>query len=89
MLIDEFGFNFFLNGVLLNCSELITYVVSYFTIAKLRRRHLGLLLFSIALVCSFALVFLHKSAICEDNCWSVAMVMELLIIFVFRFCTAL
>lgn len=64
-------------------------MVSYFTIAKLKRRRLGLLLFSIALLCSLALVFLHKSTICEDDCWSAAMVMELLIIFVFRFCISL
>lgn len=60
MLIKEFGFDFYINGVLINISELITYFFTYYFITKLERRRLALWLFGLALACSFALLFLHK-----------------------------
>lgn len=59
MLVDSFGFDFYVNGVLINTSELLTYCVSYFTIAKIRRKLLSQILFSLAAICCFALIFLH------------------------------
>lgn len=65
MLIDNFGFNFYLNGVIINLSEMITYFVSFFLITKLKRQKIALFLFAIALGCSFLLLFLHKNEICS------------------------
>lgn len=59
MLIEQFGFDFYLNGVLINLSELATYILTYFFITSIRRRQLALGLFGVALGCSFALLFLH------------------------------
>jgi len=60
MLIDQFGFDFYVNGLIINFSELITYVVSFIFITGFKRRKINIILNSIALCCSFALVFLHK-----------------------------
>lgn len=89
MLLDEFGFNFYVNGILINCSELITYIFSYLRITKLKRKKLGLILFFIALICSFALIFLHKSTICTEDCFNAGVIFELIIIFVLRFSVSL
>lgn len=64
MLIDNFGFNFYLNGVIINLSELITYFVSFFLITKIKRKKIALILFAVALGCSLLLLFLHKNEIC-------------------------
>ena len=70
MLMDQFGFDFYLNGVLLNISELITYAVSYFLIDNIKRKKLALWMFTAGLACSIVLFFLHSDAICEQNCWN-------------------
>jgi hypothetical protein len=59
MLVDEFGFDFYLNGVLLNLSDLLTYVFSYSMVTALNRRKFNMLASVVALLCSFLLVFLH------------------------------
>lgn len=89
ILIDEFGFDFYANGVLINISELITYFVSYRYIDRFERKRLALWLFSIALVCSFALLFLHRDSICEKDCWNGRTVLELMFVFVMRFAVSL
>ncbi len=89
ILIDNFGFNFYLNGVIINLSELITYFVSYFLITKLKRKNMALFLFAVAFGCSFILLFIHKNEICSEDCWNAKNVIELLIIFVMRFAISL
>lgn len=64
MLISEFGFDFYLNGVLINISELVTYVLTYIFISRIPRRQLALVMFTAALLCSFALVFLNEHSLC-------------------------
>ena len=55
MLIDEFGFDFYLNGVIINVSELITYVVSYFVVTKIKRRKFNICGSVVVFATSFAL----------------------------------
>ncbi len=85
MLIDQFGFNFYINGVIINISELITYVFSYFLIVKLKRRFFGIVMFSIALVCSFILIYVSEKVMCTNDCWSAKIIIQLIVIFIFRF----
>jgi hypothetical protein len=60
MLVDSFGFDFYLNGVLVNVSELLTYFLSYFTISRIPRKRISQLLFGLSAVFCFILVFLHS-----------------------------
>jgi hypothetical protein len=60
MLVDSFGFDFYLNGVLVNISELLTYFLSYFTIAKIPRKRISQLLLALSAMFCFILVFLHS-----------------------------
>jgi hypothetical protein len=61
MLLDEFGFDFYVNGVIINCSELISYIFSYYFIVGLRRKRSAIILYSIALGCSILLLFQHSN----------------------------
>lgn len=63
-IVDQFGFNFYLNGVLLNISELMTYLVSFNIITQVRRKHLFSMCFVGAALCSFALIFLNRKEVC-------------------------
>jgi hypothetical protein len=89
MLIDSFGFDFYLNGVLLNFSELVTYAVSFFLIGDLKRRKLAIWMFTAGLACSIVLFFLHSDAICLQNCWNAKTVFELITVLILRFAVAL
>lgn len=89
MLISEFGFDFYLNGVLINISELATYVLTYFFIARIPRRQLAVAMFAGALLCSFALVFLNGHSLCEHDCWKVGALLEVCVVLVLRFAVAL
>jgi MFS family permease len=85
MLIDQFGFDFYLNGLILNLSELGTYFLSYFTVTRLPRRTFNILGSGVALAASFALIFLHTKEICSEDCWNPRDVLELVVIFAMRF----
>ena len=89
MLINEFGFDFYINGVIINLSELVTYIFSYFAIPTMRRKRMNLTTSSISLVCSLILIFIHTKQICTGDCWNFKVILELIIIFVLRFCASL
>jgi hypothetical protein len=85
MILDQFGFDFYLNGIVVNTSELITYVFSYYLITQIPRRQFGLLSFSIVLLSCFALIFLQGKEICTENCFTWKVVIVMVIIFIMRF----
>lgn len=89
MLVDQFGFDFYLNSVILNGSELCTYFFSYFMITRLRRRPLNIVTSIVCLITSFCLIFLHSNQICQTNCDKGKMIAELVFIFIFRFASSL
>lgn len=70
MLIDEFGFDFYLNGIIINGSELVTYPFSYFMVTKIKRKKFNVIGSAIALLTSFGLIFLHTKEICTEDCWN-------------------
>ena len=85
LLLDSFGFDFYLNGVILDFSEVITYFFGFFLITKIKRRLIGLVLFTISFICCASLIFLSHKSICVENCWDFKTVLELFVLFVFRF----
>lgn len=85
MLIDEFGFDFYFNGILVNLSDLFTYAFGYFLVLKLKRKQFNIFASSIAILSSFALIFLHAQEICTTNCWNSKIIIELALVFVMRF----
>lgn len=89
MLVDKFGFDFYLNSVILNTSELCTYFFSYFTITRLRRRLLNIITSIVCLMASFCLIFLHSNQICQTNCDEGKMIAELVVTFILRFAISL
>lgn len=60
IIVDEFGFDFYVNGVILNVSELVTLVISYFFITSLKRKMVNIITFTVALFSSFWLIFLNN-----------------------------
>lgn len=85
MLIDEFGFDFYLNGIILNLSELSTYFFTYFYITRLPRKTVNILTSVVTLICSVILIFLHTRKICSgQECYSSRMVLEMVVFFILR-----
>ncbi len=64
MLISQFGLDFYMNGVIVNLSDLVTYPFSYYFILTLKRRKFNIFASIAAFACSFALVFLYTNKIC-------------------------
>lgn len=89
MLINEFGFDFYMNGILINASELITYSYTYFYIEKIERRRYCLNLLFATFLCFFALVFVQTKQICTKDCFSEKVIMELALVILMKFCVAL
>jgi hypothetical protein len=76
MLIDEFGFDFYLNGVILNVSELITYFFTFVFITRIPRKTLNITTSAVSFVCSFLLIFIHT-------------ILEMITLFILRFAVSL
>jgi len=75
LLVDSFGFNFYVNGIVVNVSELLTYFLSYFTIARIRRKLISQILFGLSALFCFILIFLHTEEICLEDCWNFKVVL--------------
>lgn len=61
MLVDSFGFDFYINGIMVNLAEVSTFFFNVTLIATLRRRKFALTVFIVSSMCSFVLIFLHNS----------------------------
>lgn len=90
MLIDEFGFDFYLNGVILNVSELITYFFTFVYITRIPRKTLNITTSAVSFFCSFLLIFIHTRRICSGaDCSSHRVVLEMVTLFILRFAVSL
>lgn len=85
MLFDQFGFDFYLNGVILNASELVTYIFSYIYITGLPRRMTNLISMSIVLFSCLALFLLGDNSICTHDCFTPKVILALVALFLMRF----
>lgn len=70
---------------MVNLSELVTFVPSYFFIEKISRKSMGIKLFLVAMACSLALTFVVKPEEC-DLC--IQSIIEIILIFIFRGCVS-
>lgn len=89
ILVNQFGFNFFVNGVILYTAELSTTLFSYFSITTLKRKQVLSLAVSLILLCSFILIFISGNKICTSNCWNLFLIFELVLFFVLLFSAGL
>lgn len=64
IIIDEFGFDFYINGLIINVTELVTFIYTYFYITSMKRKVFNIAAFAIAFVTSTALIFINKEEVC-------------------------
>jgi hypothetical protein len=88
-LVAQFGFNFFLNGLIVHGSQLPTFFFSILGISYVKRKYLLNIFLLISLVCSVALTFFVQSTVCTVNCWNPTMAVQLVLFFILRFCVSL
>jgi hypothetical protein len=86
MLIDQIGFDFYLNGIIINCSELTTFFFTYFLITQVQRRLLNITTSTVSLVCSIILIFAHS---CTGETCSHSNGFEMVMIFIMRFAVSI
>jgi hypothetical protein len=58
LMLDQFNFNIFIDGLVVGFSEFVVYPIAYFAINKLPRKRAGVMFFALALVCSIVLIFI-------------------------------
>lgn len=86
LVIDKIGFNIYVSSYVVQFSELIVYIPLYIFIDKIPRVTAGMVLFSIAGVCSSSLLFIIKPLDCKFCPEAVA---EIIIVALFRASSAL
>jgi len=60
LIIDDIGFDICVSSYLVNLSELVTFIPSFFLIEKIPRKSLGIILFVVAGICALVLTFVVK-----------------------------
>ena len=58
LLLDQFHFDIFISGIVIESSQVFAGFIGYFIIYKVRRRWLGIGTYSIIFFCSFVLMFI-------------------------------
>ena len=58
LMIDQFNFNIYINGLVVQTGQFISGAISIYMITYAPRRLLAIVSFSVVMVCSFALIFL-------------------------------
>lgn len=83
LMLSEFDFDFFINGLAIGFSQLIAYVATYFIVERARRRLLANICFGVALACSGALIFLWDQT-GEKESTTAEQVIIIVLIFLFQ-----
>ena len=86
IIVGQFGFNFYMNGVLLDVAELITYFITVTYITQIRRKKLFYLTMSITFACSCILLLLNQgNTVCTgSNCWNANQIVSLGVMFILK-----
>ena len=58
LMLNQFKFNIFLNGTVIQSAQVFAGVIGFFTIMKFKRRTTGVVSYIIILVCSVVLIFI-------------------------------
>jgi sugar phosphate permease len=83
LVINEVGLDIYTTNVMVQLSELLTFIPAFFYIEKISRNSVGKLLFFIAVCAAFVLSFFEEPDECD---FCLESVVELIIIFIFRAC---
>ena len=83
-IVDQFGFNFYLNGVFIYSIQLAAAPITLFLVKYIERKNFLVICTCILLVCSLAVIPLDKTTICTHNCWNARVAGEMVLFFVFR-----
>jgi hypothetical protein len=86
LMIDEFQFDIFLNGLVLGGSSLLSYIFCLIVIDKLRRRNTAMVTFTVATICFFILIFIWTPKTQETSSSIYAKVLMLATLFIINFC---
>ena len=87
-IVDQFGFDFYLNGVFIYSIQLIVAPVMIFLIKTVERRSFLVGCTVVILVCSFAILPLDRTSICTHNCWNARLIGEMILFFALRLATS-
>lgn len=60
LIIEDIGFNIYISNIMVNMSELVTFLPAYLFIDRIERKKWGIILFSVASICALALTFIKK-----------------------------
>jgi hypothetical protein len=60
LMLADFDFSIFINGIVIGAASAVSYIASYFAINKINRKTLGIVSFTVILILSFTLIFLWK-----------------------------
>ena len=60
LIIDEIGFNIYISNIMVNLSELVTFLPAYLFIEKIERKKWGMILFTVCSVSALVLTFIKK-----------------------------
>jgi len=56
-MLADFQFSIFLNGVVIGSASAVSYIFSYFTINKVKRKNMAVISFIVIFLLSFTLIF--------------------------------
>ena len=83
--VDQFGFDFYFNGVFIFGTELVVAPIALCLIQRLERRKFLIACSIVSLICSLVMIPLDKSYICTHNCWITRFDAEMIVFFILRF----
>ena len=61
LMLADFEFSIFINGIVIGSASAISYFFSYFAVTRVARKTMGLVSFTIILILSFVLIFIWDS----------------------------
>jgi hypothetical protein len=67
LMLGEFEFNIYINGLAVGVSQITAYVGSYFLVGRSPRKLLGTICFAVTLACSLTLIFVWNQGSDEDT----------------------
>lgn len=66
LMLSEFDFDFFINGLAIGVSQLIAYIGTFFIVERARRKLLANICFGVTFICAFTLIFVWDQGSNEE-----------------------
>lgn len=89
LLVGQFGFNFYLNGIILNGTELLVFPFSFTKIDSINRKTTFMISIVTCLVCGLVLIFVGQNNICTHNCSVIQSVVQIGLLIVIFYCASI